>query len=92
MIGRRALAPALDELRALKADINVALVHHPLDWLSEIEDSNIRASLQANIDVLLRGHLHKNDVESTVSAYGGFLHVAAGAAYQQRKWPNRALY
>jgi len=92
LIGRRALEPALEQLRELKADLNIALVHHPLDWLSDVDESNIRASLQANVDVILRGHLHKSDVESTVSASGGYLHVAAGAAYQTRKWPNRALY
>ncbi|HEX9938592.1 MAG TPA: tetratricopeptide repeat protein [Longimicrobium sp.] len=92
VVGRRALEPALEELRALRADLNVGLIHHPLDWLNDVERSNIRASLQANVDVLLRGHLHESDVESTVSASGGFLHVAAGAAYQTRKWPNRALY
>jgi tetratricopeptide (TPR) repeat protein/predicted phosphodiesterase len=92
LIGRRALEPALEQLRALKADLNVAFIHHPLDWLSDVDESNIRASLQANVDVLLRGHLHKSDVESTVSASGGYLHIAAGAAYQTRKWPNRALY
>lgn len=92
LIGRRALEPALAQLRALEADLNVALIHHPLDWLSDIDRSNIRADLLADIDVILRGHLHESDIESTVSAHGGFLHVAAGAAYQTRKWPNRVLY
>jgi tetratricopeptide (TPR) repeat protein/3',5'-cyclic AMP phosphodiesterase CpdA len=92
LIGRRALEPGLDELRALKADLNVALIHHPLEWLSDIERSNIRTALQENVDVVLRGHLHESDVESTITAHGGFLHMAAGASYQTRKWPNRALY
>jgi tetratricopeptide (TPR) repeat protein/predicted phosphodiesterase len=92
LIGRRALEPGLDGLRALRADLNVALIHHPLEWLSDIDRSNIRTTLQENVDVVLRGHLHESDVESTITAHGGFLHVAAGAAYQTRKWPNRALY
>jgi tetratricopeptide (TPR) repeat protein/predicted phosphodiesterase len=92
LIGRRALEPALKQLRELKADINIALIHHPLDWLSDVDRSNIRADLQVHVDVILRGHLHESDAEATVSAHGGFLHVAAGAAYQSRKWPNRALY
>jgi hypothetical protein len=40
----------------------------------------------------LRGHLHETDVESVVGASGVALHVAAGAAYQSRRWPNRAFY
>jgi tetratricopeptide (TPR) repeat protein/predicted phosphodiesterase len=92
LLGRRALDSALDDLRALNADINIALIHHPLDWLSDVDESNVRTALEKNVDVILRGHLHKSDARSTVSASGGVLHLAAGAAYQTRKWPNRALY
>lgn len=91
-IGRRCLESALEELHARAADLTVALLHHPLDWLSGFERANVKASLQGNIDVILRGHLHETDVESVVSANGGALHLAAGAAYQTRNWPNRAIY
>lgn len=91
-IGRRCLDQGIEDLCALNAHLKVALVHHPLDWLSDVERGNIKASLQANVDLLLRGHLHETDVESVVSATGGVLQVAAGATYQTRKWPNRALY
>jgi predicted phosphodiesterase len=91
-IGRRCLEAALDKLRTLDAHITVALVHHPLEWLDSLERSNIRAELLAHVDAILRGHLHETDVESVVGASGSVLHVAAGAAYQTRRWPNRALY
>ncbi len=91
-IGRRCLDSGLEALGKVDAHLNVALLHHPLDWLSDIERSNIKASLQGNVDVLLRGHLHETDVESVVSANGEALHIAAGAAYQSRRWSNRALY
>jgi tetratricopeptide (TPR) repeat protein len=91
-IGRRCLDAAVKVLRELDADLNIAFLHHPLEWLSDIERSNIRASLHAHVDVILQGHLHEDDVESIVSASGGCLHIAAGAAYQSRKWPNRAIY
>jgi predicted phosphodiesterase len=91
-IGRRCLETALDKLRTLDAHITVALVHHPLEWLDSLERSNIRAELLAHVDAILRGHLHEMDVESVVGASGSVLHVAAGAAYQTRRWPNRALY
>jgi len=91
-IGRRCLDVALGQLQALGSQINVALVHHPLEWLDSVERSNIRAELLAKVDVILRGHLHETDVESVVGASGAALHVAAGASYQTRRWPNRALY
>lgn len=91
-IGRRCLDAAIEELKRLNAKLNVALVHHPLDWLHEEEGANIRTKLQSNVDLVLRGHLHKPDVESVAGVMGEALHMAAGAAYQTRKWPNRALY
>jgi tetratricopeptide (TPR) repeat protein/predicted phosphodiesterase len=91
-IGRRCLEPAIESLQALNANLRVALVHHPLDWLSGHERSNIRTSLETSIDVLLRGHLHETEAQEVVSGRGNLLHVAAGAAYQTCDWPNRALY
>ena len=49
--------PASRQLKQLGAELNVALVHHPLDWLHEEEGANIRTALQSGVDVILRGHL-----------------------------------
>jgi tetratricopeptide (TPR) repeat protein/predicted phosphodiesterase len=91
-IGRRCLDAALERLRAMGAHLNIALVHHPLDWLHSLERSNIKAALHSSVDIVLRGHLHETEVEYITSVSGGALHCAAGAAYQTRKWPNRAAY
>jgi tetratricopeptide (TPR) repeat protein len=91
-VGRRCLEAGLAALRDLKADLNIGLIHHPLDWLNAIEASNIAAEIKAAIDILLRGHLHETEIDSVTSAQGQLLRCAAGAAYQTRKWPNRALY
>jgi predicted phosphodiesterase len=91
-IGRRCLDAALEQLDTLGAALNVALVHHPLDWLSDTEASNIKTALANKVDVVLRGHLHQTDVESVAGVSGQILNIAAGAAYQTRLWPNRALY
>lgn len=91
-IGRRCLDAAVAELKVLGAALNVALLHHPLDWLHDEERSNIRTMLRANADLILHGHLHETDVEHVVGVTGAALHMAAGATYQTRRWPNRALY
>ena len=91
-VGRRCLDAGLAELRKLEADLNIGLIHHPLSWLNAIEGSNIEAEIEAAIDILLRGHLHETRIDSVASAEGELLRCAAGAAYQTRKWPNRALY
>ena len=92
LIGRRCLDAALQKLHKLESYLNIALIHHPLDWLNSIERSNIVNDLRSNVDFILRGHLHETEIESIASASGQSLHCAAGAAYQTRKWPNRAMY
>jgi tetratricopeptide (TPR) repeat protein/predicted phosphodiesterase len=91
-VGRRCLQPALVKLNELNADLKIALIHHPLEWLNPIEASNIQAELESSVDILLRGHLHEARIESIASPEGESLRCAAGAAYQSRKWPNRAFY
>ena len=91
-IGRRCLDPAIEQLAKNKPDLTVALMHHPLEWLNSIERSNIKAKLQRNLDFVLRGHLHEDEVETVASVQGTTLNMAAGAAYDTRRWPNRALY
>jgi predicted phosphodiesterase len=91
-LGRRCLDSALEELKTVRGELNIALIHHPLEWLSTTEGSNIRSALESSIHVLLRGHLHETLVETVASVDGQVLHCAADAAYQSRKWPNRALF
>ncbi len=92
LLGRRCLDKATNALQKQAADLNLALLHHPLDWLSQVERANIRATLGASVDLLLHGHYHETDTECTVSQHGGYLKLGAGASYQTREWPNCAMY
>jgi len=89
-IGRRSLDAAKKQLAA--ADLTIALIHHPLDWLSSVEQVNIETSLEESVDLLLQGHFHQAAVKGVVSANGGYLKLAAGASYQTRQYPNSAMY
>ena len=91
-VGRRSLDAAVKDLGELDAHLRIALIHHPLDWLADLERENIHGKLAENVDVLLRGHLHEAGVQQVVSPQGELVHLAGGAAYQTRRWPNRALY
>ncbi len=91
-IGRRCLDAALADLGKHGDALKIALVHHPLDWLNPIESANIQAEIEASVQILLRGHLHETRIDEIASPEGRMLRFAAGAAYQTRKWPNRALY
>jgi len=89
-IGRRCLDAAKKQLAA--ADLTIAMIHHPLDWLSHVERMKIKAALDESVDLLLQGHYHETDMEGIVSGKGGYLKLAAGASYQSREWPNTAMY
>jgi len=91
-VGRRCLEPALGQLKALDPTIRIALVHHPLDWLSSFERQNIRSSLIDHVDVILQGHLHEAGIAAVSMWTGRNLYCAAGAAYQTRERPNTAYY
>ncbi|HTU47404.1 MAG TPA: metallophosphoesterase [Bryobacteraceae bacterium] len=83
-IGRRCLDGAIELLAKHANALKIALIHHPFDWLHELERTNIKAAILDSFDVVLRGHLHETEIEQSV--------FAAGAAYQSRRWPNRALF
>jgi tetratricopeptide (TPR) repeat protein len=89
-IGRRCLRLATDAIEQLGANLNIALLHHPLDWLHSSERANIKTELQSRVDFILRGHLKETDVETIIGSGGGALYLAAGAAYQTGA--KRAIY
>ncbi len=91
-IGTRCLDPIVAAVRDSMADIRIVLVHHPLDWLHDAERSVITSTLNDNFDLILRGHLHETDVQSTAGVMGSALHIVCGAAYQGSRWPNRVLF
>ena len=91
-VGRRCLDPALEDLNRLDADLKVALMHHPLHDLSNLERQHIRAGLVDNVDVILTGHLHEAGFAAVDMWRGRNLYCGAGAAYQTRDWPNTAYY
>ena len=91
-VGRRCLDKAITEINELSPHLKIALMHHPLEWLHEAERSNIQTQLSNNVDCILRGHLHEAESSKTVTSTTSVLHIAAGAAYQSRQYPNRAFF
>lgn len=50
-------------------DLKIALMHHPLDWLTK-EKESIQAWIKNDYDVLLDGHIHKSDTSIITKVYG----------------------
>lgn len=66
----------------------VALLHHPFDYLHEVERDEVERIFERSFDLVLRGHLHKDKTRPIVSQRGGYVEVAGPAAYQGSQWPN----
>ncbi|EYF03511.1 metallophosphoesterase family protein [Chondromyces apiculatus] len=70
------------------ASFAIALMHHPFDELHESERWMVERRSERVFDLLLRGHLHQERTRAIASQRGGFVEVAAPAAYQGSQWGN----
>jgi tetratricopeptide (TPR) repeat protein len=67
----------------------LALIHHPLSDLADKGDC--QRLLADNVDLLLRGHLHEEDVETWADPDRTSRQLAAGCLYEGHRadqWPN----
>jgi predicted MPP superfamily phosphohydrolase len=87
-IGEPSLRRALDRIADAEASFAISLVHHPFDYLHESERDLVERWFERGFDLVLRGHLHSNKTRSIASQRGGYVEVAAPAAYQGSQWPN----
>ena len=67
-----------------EADIKIAVLHHPLDWLAEHDFIRIERPLRSSCDFILCGHTHRPRVEASLSTQGNAVIIPAGASYRKR--------
>ncbi|HEX9989029.1 MAG TPA: metallophosphoesterase [Chloroflexia bacterium] len=80
-VGERQLFFPLDELAG--ADLCVAVLHHPFDWLMEDERSWVKRKLAENCHFVLYGHEHKPSIWAEASPIGNCVIIPAGASYDR---------
>ena len=61
-------------------DIKICMMHHPLDWLEDCETKEIEREL-AKFDVVLRGHVHENDLNQIIRNNIKTVYATAGKLY-----------
>jgi tetratricopeptide (TPR) repeat protein len=66
------------------ADLSIALMHHPPNWLVEQEDPHLVRDIEREFDFSLHGHEHKEWVTHTPS----HTRIAAGACYDSPDGEN----
>lgn len=87
-LGEPNVRGALDHVADAEADFAISLVHHPFEYLHEAERDLVESWFERGFDLVLRGHLHKDKTRAIATQRGGYLEVAAPAAYQGSQWPN----
>jgi tetratricopeptide (TPR) repeat protein/predicted phosphodiesterase len=86
IVGEPQIHSALDEIA--DADLKIAVLHHPFDWLTEFDFNRIETRLLQGCDFILRGHQHKPKVEVTSGTSGNCVIIPAGASYDRRMADN----
>lgn len=89
-IGLRNIDPLIKELKKDEQDLAVALMHHPIEWLTnEYERTEITALLKSGVDIFMHGHYHKTEAELRDE----LIEIAAGATFiADEQKDKRALY
>lgn len=64
-------------------DIRIALMHHQLDWISDVESKIIKSHLSANYNLIFSGHVHQADVEYVQNLTGTSLRVVSPSGLNQ---------
>lgn len=74
------------------ADIKIAVLHHPFDWLAEFDLNQVERRLMQQCDFILFGHQHRPHVTLTQSpSISDCVIIPAGACYN-RRIPNNNVY
>ncbi|MEV7287583.1 metallophosphoesterase [Streptomyces sp. NPDC093252] len=85
IVGDRQLTAAVERLG--DADLKLAAMHHPVDWLAEFDRADVRREL-GRFDVLCTGHVHVVDPAGIAGRTGTLMHSAAGSLFQWRNYLN----
>ena len=82
LIGEPQLHDALKQIS--DADLRIAVVHHPFDWLNEFDRNRTEARLGRECHFILRGHVHNPQVHVMRGTGGECVILPAGASYKRR--------
>jgi 3',5'-cyclic AMP phosphodiesterase CpdA len=86
LLGERQVRAALKQAKS--ADIRIALMHHPFEWLADFDRSDCKPRLLRESDFVLSGHLHDPDLMHLKGPGVEAMIIGAGACYETRKHPN----
>ncbi len=90
VIGEKQVRDALEKVK--NSDLTIALTHHPLDWLSDIDRKTVKPLLASKCDFILHGHLHEAEYTFQSTPDYSFRTIQAGSTYEKRPYSNSYNY
>jgi hypothetical protein len=89
IVGEPQLFDGLKELG--DADVFIAVLHHPFEWLTTFDRFNIKEQLGENFHFILSGHEHFPEINMIEGTMGHCLVIPAGAGFDKRV-PDNPIY
>lgn len=77
-------------MKSEDAEVRIAIVHHPFDWLVEFDQHRLAERLGKHCHFILRGHLHLPQATVLQGTGGHSVIVPAGASYNRETDPRYA--
>jgi hypothetical protein len=82
LVGEPQIHQSLKEIS--DADIKIAILHHPFEWMNEFDRRHVKERLINECDFILNGHQHTPDAKQISQNNGFYVHVSTGASYADR--------
>ncbi len=86
VLGERQVRAALDAVE--DADLRLAVMHHPFDWLRDFDRSDVEPLLCGKCDFVLHGHLHQIGLLQAQTPDTNAMIIGAGTCYEKRDHSN----
>ena len=71
-------------------DLKICLMHHPIDWMEECEKLEVEKNL-SKYDIVLRGHVHEEDMKQVLHRNLKTIYSTAGKLYPLDYVEGRAM-
>jgi predicted phosphodiesterase len=89
ILGEPQVEQVLSSPEFQKADVKIAVLHHPFWWMSSVEHrTRTERRLARECHFILRGHEHDPEVNVPVGTSGNYAVISAAASYDRRDLPN----
>jgi len=82
LVGEPQIHQSLKEIS--DADIKIAILHHPFEWLNEFDRRHIEERLINECDFILNGHQHTPYARQISRNNGFYIQISTGASYADR--------